>query len=141
MMGLSSKQGQGAIMAAVLLLGLGLGAWAMRFYFDRTLKTWDPAERLVLRLGQDLDLNAEQRERVAIILGEQKARMESRRQAWRLEVRVLAREGEDQIARVLLPSQTERFMRLHDSIHRRVDRYLWTTEGGPTAIAIGSESR
>jgi hypothetical protein len=28
-------------LAMAFLVGLGLGAWAMRFYFDRTLGSWD----------------------------------------------------------------------------------------------------
>jgi hypothetical protein len=129
------------LLAAALLLGLAAGAWAMRLYFDRTLVTWDPAERFVLKLGQDLDLNADQREKVALILAEQKARMELRRQAWRIEVRTLAREGEDQISRLLTPAQAERFVKLNDQIHGRMDRFLWTSEAGPTAQAIGPGQR
>jgi hypothetical protein len=120
-----------------LALGLGVGAWAMRLYFDRTLATWDPTERFVARLGQDLNLDADQREHVALVLAEQKGRMELRRQAWRLEVRTLAREGEDQIARLLTPAQNQRFLALHDQIHGRLDRYLWSSETAPSAVAIG----
>jgi hypothetical protein len=116
---------------------LGLGAWAMRLYFDRTLRTWSPAERFVLRLGADLDLNAEQRERVGLILAEQKARMEVRRLGWRQEVRVLAREGEEQIARLLSPEQAKGFVKIQDEVHGRFDRYLWTSEQSPSAIADG----
>ena len=128
--------------AVLLLLGLGLGlgagAWAMRLYFDRTLAQWDPAERFVARLGAELALTPEQRERTALILAEQRERMELRRQAWRIEVRGLARDGEDQIARLLDPAQTERYLRLHDQIHGRMDRYLWSSEAAPSAVAIGA---
>lgn len=126
------------LLALGLALGLGLGAWAMRVYFDRTLAQWDPSERFVARLSSELDLNAEQRERVALVLAEQRARMELRRQAWRIEVRSLAREGEDQIARLLDAAQTERYARLHDQIHGRMDRFLWSSEAAPSAVAIGA---
>lgn len=138
---LASRASKIAAAAAVLLAGMGLGAWGMRLYFDRTLAAWDPAERFVARLGQDLDLTPDQRERVRLIVEEQKARMESRRKGWRLEVRVLAREGEGQIARLLTPAQTERYQRLADSIHSRMDRLLWTSEDSTTAQAIGGPAR
>jgi hypothetical protein len=124
-------------LVAALAIGLGLGAWAMRVYFDRTLRTWSPSERFVLRLGADLDLSAEQRERVGLILAEQKGRMEVRRQGWRQEVRVLAREGEEQIAHLLTAEQARRFAKLQDEVHGRFDRFLWTSEDSPSAIADG----
>lgn len=129
------------LLALGLGLGLGAGAWAMRLYFQSTLQRWDPAERLVLQLGAELDLDPEQRERLALILAEQKGRMEQRRQAWRIEVRTLAREGEEQLARLLRPAQTERFVALHDKIHGRFDRYLWASEAAPSAVAIGPGGR
>ncbi len=118
-------------------LGLGLGAWAMRLYFNRTLARWDPTTRFVDRLGWELDLDSEQRRRVALVLAEQKARMDLRRRAWQIEVGDLARDGEDQIAQLLNPEQTRRFLRLHDSIHGRLDQYLWSSEREPTALALG----
>lgn len=124
-----------------LAVGAALGAWGMRLYFDRTLRQWDPTERFVARLGQELDLDGEQRERVALVLSEQRARMELRRQAWRIEVRGLAREGEDQIGRILRPPQAARFVGLRDEIHGRMDRYLWASENAPSAIAIGAPER
>lgn len=127
-----------ALVALGLALGLGAGAWAMRVYFQRTLMRWDPAERIVYKLGDDLQLSADQRERVALILAEQKGRMELRRQGWRLEVRTLAREGEAQVARILSPQQAERFARIQDDFHGQLDRYLWSSENGPSAIAIGA---
>lgn len=131
----------GVLLVLGLLLGLGGGAWAMRLYFDRTLSSWDPGQRFLVKLDQDLGLNEEQKERVAIILAEQRARMEARRQTWRLEVRTLSREGEDQIARVLDPRQTQLFMKRHDEIHSRMDRFLWATDAGPSAVAVGASGR
>ena len=118
-----------------LILGIGLGAWGMRIYFDRTLRRWDPGQRLVEELDAELGLNAEQRERVAVILADQKARMEERRRGWERDVHVLGRDGEDAIARLLDPRQSERFNALHDPIHGSVERYLWASQGGGRAIA------
>lgn len=120
-----------------LVLGLGLGAWAMRLYYQRTLQAWDPTERLVHQIGADLKLDAEQHQRLALILAEQKARMELRREAWRLEVRTLSREGGQQLAQILKPEQSERYVRLNDHIHGRIDRYLWASENAPSAVAVG----
>lgn len=131
----------GVLLALGLLFGLGAGAWAMRLYFDRTLSSWDPSQRFLMTLDQDLGLNQEQREKVAIILSEQRARMEARRQTWRLEVRTLGREGEDQIARILDPHQTQIFMKKHDEIHGRMDRFMWATDAGPSAVAVGPVGR
>lgn len=128
-----------AVLALGLVLGLGLGAWGMRVYFQNTLLRWDPAERLVLKLGNDLELSAEQRERLALIIAEQKGRMELRRQAWRLEVRTLARDGEQQLAAILSPAQAERFARIQDGFHGQLDRYLWSSDSGPSAVAIGGK--
>jgi hypothetical protein len=125
------------LLALGAALGLGAGAWAMRLYFQNTLQRWDPAERLVLQVGSELGLSSEQHERLRLILAEQKGRMELRRRAWRLEVRTLAREGEGQLARLLTPAQAERFVARQDSIHGRIDRYLWASESAPSAVAVG----
>jgi len=132
---------QGLLLLCAALLGLALGAWGMRWYFQRTLAAWDPAQRLVAELGQQLDLDADQRERVALVLAEARGRMESRRQAWRLDVQQLAREGEDQVARLLKPAQQERFSRLHDQIHGRMDEFLWSSRENPTAMSIAAPER
>lgn len=124
-------------MALALLLGLGLGAWTMRLHYQRTLQAWDPAERLVHQIGAELKLDSEQQQRLSLILAEQKGRMELRRQAWRLEVRTLAREGGEQLAQLLNAEQAERYVRLNDSIHGRIDRYLWASENAPSAVAVG----
>lgn len=126
-----------AWLALALLLGLGLGAWSMRLYYQRTLQAWDPAERLVHQIGAELKLDSEQQQRLSLILAEQKVRMELRRQAWRLEVRTLAREGGEQLAKLLNAEQAERYVRLNDSIHGRIDRYLWASENAPSAVAVG----
>ena len=48
---------------------------------------------------------------------------------------------EEQLARLLRPAQTERFVALHDKIHGRFDRYLWASEAAPSAVAIGPGGR
>jgi hypothetical protein len=122
-------------LTVVFVVGIALGAWAMRVYFDHTLKTWDPAERLTVQLAEDLHLSVDQKRQVAVILTAQKRRMEDTRDKWRSDVRLLARDGEDQIARVLRADQMDAFMHLHDRIHGRMDRFLWTSDSAPTAIA------
>ena len=124
------------LIVAGLLAGLAAGSWAMRLYFDRTLKAWNPTDRMLYQLSGDLRLNAEQRAQVAAVLARQKERMEELREQWRSQVVALDRRGEDEIAGLLSGDQTDRFMRLHDQIHGRMDRLLWTTDSGPTAIAI-----
>jgi hypothetical protein len=119
----------------IFLVGIALGAWAMRVYFDHTLRVWDPAERLTVQLTEDLGLSAVQKRQVAVILTAQKRRMEDMRDQWRSDVRLLARDGEDQIARVLRNDQMDTFMHRHDSIHGRMDRFLWASDSAPTAIA------
>jgi len=119
-----------------IVLGLSAGAWGMRFYFDRTLKTWSPTDRFLLKLTDDLKLDAAQREKAADILADQKNRMEKLRQEWRFQVEKLDREGEDRLAGLLTPAQMETFMKLHDQIHGRMDRLLWTSNADPTAMAI-----
>lgn len=118
-----------------LLLGLGLGAWSMRLYFDRTLRRWDPARRFVAQLGDDLGLDPVQKQRVAIILAEQKARMEARRRGWALDVSLLGRDGEGAIARLLTPRQAERYAAISDQVHDRMERYLWASQDSSTAVA------
>lgn len=119
-----------------LLLGLGLGAWGMRLYFDRTLRQWDPEQRLVAQLDADLDLSEVQKERISIVLAEQKARMEARRMDWELDVRVLGREGEDAIARLLDAKQAARFSAQHERIHGSVERYLWASQGSSSVVPV-----
>ncbi len=124
-----------------LVLGLALGAWAMRLYFDRTLLAWNPANRLLVKLDEDLHLSPDQREKMALILVEQKERMKDLRKDWERNVGTLGREGEDRIAALLTPEQSDRFMRAHDEIHGRMVRFLWAAESSPTALAIAPSSR
>jgi hypothetical protein len=126
-------------LAMAFLVGLGLGAWAMRFYFNRTLGSWDLTERFAVQMSEDLNLKADQKRKVTAVLTDQKRRMEDLRDHWRVDVRLLARQGEDQIAGVLSPEQLDVFMRLHDRIHGRMDRFLWTSETGPTAVALSDK--
>jgi len=128
-------KGSRGFLAAVFICGIALGAWAMRVYFDHTLRTWNPAERFTQQLSGDLRLSKAQERQVAVILTSEKRRMEDLRDKWRADVRLLAREGEDQVARVLDDRQTETFMHLHDRIHGRMDRFLWTSDESPSAIA------
>jgi len=109
----------------------------MRLYFDRTLRQWDPEQRLVAQLDAELDLSDVQKERISIVLAEQKARMEARRRDWELDVRVLGREGEDAISRLLDPRQAERFSAQHDRIHGSVERYLWASQESSSVVPVG----
>lgn len=122
---------------AGVLLGALLGAWGMRLYFDRTLGSWNPSERFLAKLTQDLKMNPDQQVKVAGILQSQKESMETLRRQWRFQVFTLDREGEDAIGRVLNDTQTDAFMAQHDRIHGQMDRYLWDMELGPTALALG----
>ena len=123
------------------LLGVALGAWAMRTYFTHTIGTWDPEQRLLVKLGEDLGLDPDQRERAAVILADQKTRMEGLRSQWKVDVRLLARNGEDRLAGILTPGQMDVFMKRHDEIHGRMVRFLWLLDSGPTAIAVAPERR
>lgn len=122
-------------LALALLLGLGLGAWGMRLYFDRTLRRWDPQQVLEAQLDGDLHLSDPQKQAIAVILSTQKARMEERRRAWELDVRVLGREGEDSIAQLLDPAQSGRFSAAHERIHGGVERFLWASQDASSAVA------
>ncbi len=119
-----------------LLLGAALGAWGMRFYFDQTLGRWNASQRFLVQLSQDLKLKPDQQVQVGEILKNQKTRMEALRRQWRFQVFTLDREGEDAIGRVLSDSQTDAFMAVHDRIHGQMDRFLWSLESGPTALAL-----
>jgi len=123
------------------VLGLAAGAWGMRLYFDHTLRSWSPADRFVIKLSGDLHLTADQNEKVADILADQKDRMEGLRRQWRVQVEALDREGEDRIAGILTPAQMDLFMGIHDQIHGRMDRFLWTSSADPTALAIAPSGR
>jgi hypothetical protein len=124
-----------AATALALLLGLGLGAWAMRLYFDRTLRHGDPEQRFVAQLTGELGLDDVQQQRVAIVLAEQKARMEARRRGWALDVSLLGRDGEGAIVRLLTPKQAKRYAALSDQVHGRMERFLWASQDSSTAVA------
>jgi hypothetical protein len=124
-----------AATALALVVGLGVGAWGMRLYFDRTLRQWDPEQRFVAQLDAELKLDDVQKQRVAIVLSEQKARMEARRRGWALDVSLLGREGEGAIARLLTPAQAQRYAALSDQVHGRMERYLWASQDSSTAVA------
>jgi hypothetical protein len=126
----------GGVVLLAFLLGVAAGAAAMRVYFTHTLWSWDPTRRFVEKLDQDLHLTAGQRTRITEALTEQKGRMEDLRGLWNVDVRLLAREGEDRIGSALTPAQLESFMKVHDEIHGWMTRYLWTSEAGSTAIAV-----
>ena len=119
-----------------LLLGAVLGAWGMRLYFDQTLGSWSASQRFLAQLNQDLNLKPDQQAQAGEILKNQKSRMETLRRQWRFQVFTLDREGEDAIGRVLTDSQTDSFMKIHDRIHGEMDRFLWSLESGPTALAV-----
>jgi len=118
------------------LVGIALGAGAMRVYFTHTIGTWTPAHRFTVKLDEDLRLDPEQIRRVDLILLEQRKSMEDLRSVWKADVRLLAREGEDQIASLLTSLQMDAFMKRHDEIHGRMVRFLWITDADPTAIAV-----
>lgn len=124
-----------------VVLGLAAGAWAMRLYFDHTLRAWSPADRFVMKLSGDLRLTPDQNEKVADILADQKNRMEALRRQWRIQVETLDREGEDRIAGILTPAQMDLFMGMHDQIHGRMDRFLWASNADPTALAIAPSGK
>jgi len=119
-----------------LVIGMALGAWAMRWYFDRTLLSWSPVDRFVVKLDSDLHLTPDQKEKVASILASQKESVKGLRKDWEHQVVTVGRGGEDQIAALLTPAQADQFMRLHDEIHGRMVRFLWAADSGPTALAI-----
>lgn len=119
-----------------IILGLAAGAWGMRWYFNHTLLSWNPANRFVVKLDSDLKLTPDQKEKIAGILASQKERMKGLRKDWERQVGTLGREGEDQIAALLTPQQADDFMRLHDEIHGRMVRFLWASDSSPTALAI-----
>jgi hypothetical protein len=118
------------------LLGVALGAGAMRAYFTHTLGTWDPADRFAAKLSNDLGLDAGQRRRIEGVLADQRERMEELRKLWKVDVRLLARDGEDRIADLLTSAQMDVYMKRHDEIHGRMVRFLWVTDSNPTAIAV-----
>ena len=124
-----------------LLLGAVLGAWGMRLYFDQTLGHWNTSQRYLLQLSEDLKLNPEQQSKVAVILRDQKSRMETLRRQWRFQVFTLDRQGEDAISGVLSDSQTDAYMSIHDRIHGQMDRFLWSLDSDPTAIALAPSGR
>jgi len=129
---LHSKRG----LLLVFLLGLAFGAGAMRLYFTHTIGAWSPADRFAAKLANDLGLDAEQRKRVEGVLADQRSRMEELRALWKVDVRLLARDGEDRIADILSSSQMDVYMKRHDEIHGRMVRFLWITDSNPTAIAV-----
>ena len=102
-----------------------LGAWGMRLYFDQTLGHWNTSQRYLLQLSEDLKLNPEQQSKVAVILRDQKSRMEALRRQWRFQVFTLDRQGEDAISGVLSDCQTDAYMSIHDRIHGK-----WTVSFG-----------
>jgi len=128
------------LVVAALLVGIALGAFAMRMYFTHTLWTWDPAKRFTQKLSQDLDLTPEQSRRVADVLAEQKGRMEDLRGIWGADVRILARDGEDRIGTLLTDRQMDKFMKAHDDIHGWMTRFLWTAEPSSTALAVSPKA-
>lgn len=123
----------------VFFLGVALGAGAMRLYFTRTIGSWDPADRFAAKLANDLGLDAGQKKRVEGVLADQRIRMEELRSLWKVDVRLLARDGEDRIAAVLDSRQMDEYMKRHDEIHGRMVRFLWITESNPTAIAVSPQ--
>ena len=124
-----------------LVVGLAAGAWGMRWYFNRTLLSWNPADRFVVKLDSDLHLTAEQKEKVSAILASQKDRLKGLRKDWEQQVGTLGREGEDRIAALLTSAQADEFMRLHDEIHGRMVRFLWAADASPTALAIAPPTK
>ena len=131
----------GGLILLAFLFGIAAGAGAMRMYFTHTLGSWNPSQRFVAKLDQDLGLDADQRRRMAAVLDGQKERMEELRALWNVDVRILAREGEDLIGASLTAPQLDRFMKAHDEIHGWMTRFLWTTDTGSTAIAVAPEKR
>jgi hypothetical protein len=124
-----------------LIIGLAVGAWGMRWYFNHTLLSWNPANRFVVKLDSDLHLTPDQKGKVAAILASQKEQMKDLRKNWERQVGTLGRQGEDQIAAILTPEQTDQFMRLHDEIHGRMVRFLWASDSSPTALAIAPPTK
>jgi hypothetical protein len=116
------------------LFGVAAGAAAMRAYFTHTLWTWDPTKRFTQKLDQTLDLTKEQRAGGGRV-GEQKTRMQSLKGVWNVDVRLVARDGEDGWA-PCDPQPADKFMTSHDDIHGWMTRFLWTADSSSTALAV-----
>lgn len=121
---------------AAAILGMAVGAWGMRLYFDHTLASWDGGQRLVAHLSHELELDVKQRLRVAQILAENKDKADSLRRQRNREVVLLGRRIQDQIAMGLNREQVKKLQTINDNVHSRLVRYLWSEEKGPTALAI-----
>lgn len=130
------KKSVGGIVLVAFLLGIAAGAAAMRMYFTHTLWTWDPSKRFTQKLDQTLDLNKDQEEAVVTVLADQKTRMQELKGVWNVDVRLVARDGEDRLGALLTPEQLDKFMKSHDDIHGWMTRFLWTTEPSSTALAV-----
>ena len=124
-----------------IIIGTALGAWGMRWYFNHTLLSWNPADRFVVKLDSDLRLTPDQKGKVAAILVSQKESLKGLRRDWEHQVGTLGRQGEDQIAALLTLEQADQFMRLHDEIHGRMVRFLWASDSNPTALAIAPPTK
>ena len=135
-----SKKTCMSVAVLAFLFGIAAGAAAMRMYFTHTLWTWDPAKRFTQKLDQNLDLTASQRKQVSSILLEQKGRMEELKGVWNVDVRLVARDGEDRIGSVLTAPQLDKFMKTHDEIHGWMTRFLWTSEPSSTALAVSPKA-
>jgi hypothetical protein len=124
------------VVVLAFLFGIAAGAAAMRMYFTHTIWTWDPAKRFTQKLDQTLDLTDAQRQQVGAVLSDQKVRMEELKGVWSVDVRLVARDGEDRLGQLLTPAQLDKFMKSHDDIHGWMTRFLWTADSSSTALAV-----
>ena len=113
----------------LFVVGVLIGVLGTHLYYARMLR--DPgrprafmAERQARRMHQELDLTADQRERIDAILAERHVEIEALRRELAPQVRASVERTRELIQEVLTLEQRERFDELHARHPRRWDHFL-----------------
>lgn len=116
-------------MAALFLIGALAGALATHLYYARQLqRPGGPpamaAERFAMRLERQLELTAEQKQRIDEIIRESHEESRALREQLSPEVRAHMERTHERILEILTPEQREKFEEVRRRNRRRFDQFF-----------------
>lgn len=115
-----------------LVLGMGFCQWRVRQDFQPHWEKGDPRQHTMERFGRELNLSAEQQEKVAVIFESKHSEMKALQTEMRPKFEALRDATQTEIRKLLNPDQQKKF----DEINARMEKHR--KERGKPSFGRGS---